>query len=103
MQVVPLTSAGSGAVLETTDCVSACFVEDSAAEQPLPNVIPLQLECFSSWRAGVEGLTRVAVFCLSGFVQSRSFGLQAEEAEGVFGLRRVRRAGILGRPARHRR
>lgn len=43
------------------------------------------------------------VFCVSGFVQSRSVGLQTEEAEGVFGLRRVGRSGILRGPARHRR
>lgn len=42
-------------------------------------------------------------FSLSGFVQSRSLGLQAEEAESVSRLRRAGRSGVLGRPPRHRR
>lgn len=43
------------------------------------------------------------VFHLSGFVQNRSVGLQAEEAEGVSGLRGAGRSGVLSRSTRHRR
>lgn len=42
-------------------------------------------------------------FCVSGFVQNRSLGLQTQKAEGVSGLRGFRRSRILRRPTRHRR
>lgn len=47
-------------------------------------------------------VTPSCVLC-KGSLPSGSLGLQAEEAEGRAGLLRGGRAGVLGRPARHRR
>lgn len=47
-------------------------------------------------------LTLSRVLC-EGSLPSGSLGLQAEEAQGRPGLLRGGRAGVLGRPARHRR
>lgn len=88
---------------QTTDVNkgSRCFATISYRHRQLSLLVNISTKCES--RLCHRFVTRVVVFSLSGFVQSRSLRLQTEEAESVFGLRRAGRSGVLSRPACHRR
>lgn len=78
----------SRAVVGATDYISAFFLISLRTS--------LLLVYSHMWKFWL-----MSVILISGFVPSRTFCLQAEEAEGVLGLRGPGRSGILSRPPRH--
>lgn len=95
--VTMLLECGMQEEVRANKCITSARVTNKAEIRVIR--LSLKTRLTDALRASLA----LAVFSLSGLIQSRSFGLQAEEVESVSGLRGAGRSGVLSRPSRHRR